>query len=65
MFTLAIQFWRGGQWYPLFDRQYPFKTNARNAAAQHIANADRQGLDPRNLAIVSFGRGAFEEVPWR
>ncbi len=59
---VAIQIFRGGQWTPLSGREYWNRRNAHLAAAAHIGRANRKGLDPRNLAIFSFGRGKFEWV---
>ena len=63
MWAVAIQF--GEKWVPLFEREYWKKLNALIGARSYIRRAERQQLDPRNIAIFNFARADFEQVPWR
>jgi hypothetical protein len=63
--ALAIQIFRGGDWKLLRDERYASYRSALRAAKAHIKWANRNQLDPRNLAAFSFTNGKFHRVPWK
>lgn len=63
---LALQVFYNGEWKHFTGRGDMFldRDHAHMEATRHIDWADKQGLDPRNLAIVSFKENVFEIIPW-
>ncbi|MGA9722695.1 MAG: hypothetical protein WBQ86_09590 [Candidatus Binatus sp.] len=62
--AIAIQYFKGGEWFPFGGSDRRSKGATLRKALAHIKWADAQWLDRRRIAVFSFAGTHFEEVPW-